>query len=489
MRRRTFKAGKHLIGSGTGAAQPTPPVAPETWSGVLEADSLRLRLKLNLGTDGRASLLSLDQGGEPSAGHFTLSNTGAIKIDFPTIQGVYSGRIVSPNRIEGQWRQQGSNLTLVFNRGEEALAPPPAPFALTTERLANIRVSAGSPAMAAASARGQGPLHLWVDGERAIGSGIEVRESDLWHLGSITKSMTSTLVGRLADVGALHWDETVGGVLGAIAPDMRGVYRAATFRHLLCHRSGLPRDLPLAALDQFSRDIADARDERISYVDQGLSMAPVGPMTTTFEYSNIGYVVAGAMLEARLGMSWEDLITVHLFEPLGLSTAGFGAPGHRRMTDQPVGHTKATRANKREAYPIGGDATRANKREAYPIGGDATDNPVVIGPAGRVHMSLQDLLRYLSAHRDRARYLKPETWKILHTPPFGGEYAMGWVAQSDGGLWHDGSNGLWYAEALVDGGGEIVAAAVTNDGYRDKSQAAVTQALQEAAAAVGEYMV
>ena len=66
---------------------------------------------------------------------------------------------------------------------------------------------------------------------------------------------------------------------------------------------------------------------------------------------------------------------------------------------------------------------------------------------------------------------------------------MGWVVQSNGGLWHDGSNGLWYAEALVDGGGDIVAAAVANDGYRERSQPAVTQALQEAATAVGEYAV
>jgi CubicO group peptidase (beta-lactamase class C family) len=472
MRRRTFKPGKHLIEPGTGAVEPASPVAPETWSGVLEADSLRLRLKLDLGTDGSASLLSLDQGGEPCSGHFTLANADAITIDFPTIGGVYSGRIVSPNRIEGRWRQQGSNLTLVFNRGEQALAPSPTPSALTTERLADIRIGAGSPAMAAASTRGQGPINLWVDGVRAIGSSIAARESDLWHLGSITKSMTSTLVGRLADVGALHWDETVGDVLGAIAPDMRDVYWAATFRHLLCHRSGLPRDLPPEELDQFSRDIADARDERISYVDQGLSMAPVGPMPTTFEYSNIGYVVVATMLEAKLGMSWEDLIIAHLFEPLGLSTAGFGAPGHKGRTDQPVGHTKAT---------------KGKTRQAYPIGGSVTDNPVVIGPAGRVHMSLQDLLRYLSAHRDRSRYLKSETWKILHTPPFGGDYAMGWLVRSDGGLWHDGSNGLWYAEALVDGGGQIVAAAAANDGYMVKSQPAVAQVLHEATAAVGEY--
>ncbi len=46
-------------------------------------------------------------------------------------------------------------------------------------------------------------------------------------------------------------------------------------------------------------------------------------------------------------------------------------------------------------------------RHAYREG--ATDNAVVIGLAGRIHTSLQDLLRYLAGHRDLSEFLKPET--------------------------------------------------------------------------------
>jgi len=174
------------------------------------------------------------------------------------------------------------------------------------------------------------------------------------------------------------------------------------------------------------------------------------------------------MLEAKLGNSWEDLIRTHLFEPLQLSTAGFGAPGQKGKTDQPVGHAKDP---------------SSEGRQAYPIGGLVTDNPVVLGPAGRIHMSLQDLLRYLSAHRDRAGFLRPETWTILHTPPFAGEYAMGWIVRSNGALSHAGSNTLWYAEVLVDAATGVVAAAAANDGHAPRSAPAVGRALLEAAAA------
>jgi hypothetical protein len=72
----------------------------------------------------------------------------------------------------------------------------------------------------------------------------------------------------------------------------------------------------------------------------------------------------------------------------------------------------------------------------------------------------------------------------LHSPPFGGDYAMGWHVRGDGSLWHSGSNTLWYAEALVDSSAGVAAAAASNDGYVLRSQLAVGRALIEAAAAV-----
>jgi len=96
--------------------------------------------------------------------------------------------------------------------------------------------------------------------------------------------------------------------------------------------------------------------------------------------------------------------------------------------------------------------------------GAFTDNPVALGPAGRVHMSLGDLITWLEVHRDQpADFLTPENWQILHTPPFGGNYALGWVVMPDGSLWHNGSNTLWYADVLIDFADGLVAATTAND--------------------------
>lgn len=389
-------------------------------------------------------------------------------MECPSIRSIFAGRPLGKDRIEGVWHQGVVTLPLVLQRGEAGFAPLAPLLPLTKYRLAELSAQTGSPALAAACMRRGASAQIWIDGERAIGTGIAVQESDLWHLGSITKSMTALLVGRLVDASSVRWGETVGEVLGAAAPSMMDAYKPATLRHLLSHRAGLPRDLPMEELFKFSRDITDARDERKSYARIALSLTPVGPMTDTFEYSNNGYVVVGAMLEAKLGKSWEELMREYVFEPLLLSTAGFGAPGRKDATNQPVGHAKEADS---EAL------------KAYPVGAGVTDNPAVLGPSGRVHMSLRDLLRYLSAHRDRTDYLQPETWTILQTPPFGGAYAMGWGVRSDGTLMHEGSNLLWYAAVLVDRATGIVAAAAANYGDLPKMMAVVGRTLAEAVAA------
>ena len=334
--------------------------------------------------------------------------------------------------------------------------------ALTAERLKEVRAQAGSPALGAGLVQGSQPPRLWVDGERAAGSGIAVTEDDLWHFGSITKSMTATLIARLIDAGDLQWDDTVGDMLGAVAPKMNAAYRPVTFRHLLSHRSGLPRDI--SEFYAFSQDTADPREERRTFARLALAMSPNGPMGATSTYSNNGYVVAGAMLEARFGESWESLIRTRLFEPLKLQTAGFGAPGREGAIDQPLGHS--------DNLPSGA--------RPHAVGSRVADVPVAMGPAGRVHMSLRDMLRYLTAHRDRSEFLKPQTWTTLHTPPFGGQFAMGWMVRTDGALWHSGSNNKWYAEALVDAARGVAAVAACNDGNTSRGVPAVSRALAEA---------
>jgi CubicO group peptidase (beta-lactamase class C family) len=174
---------------------------------------------------------------------------------------------------------------------------------------------------------------------------------------------------------------------------------------------------------------------------------------SAYLYSNLGYVVAGAMAEAATSAGWEDAIGKLLFGPLGMSSAGFGGLGTPGLVDQPWGHAE-------NGKPVDGN-------------GPAVDNPAVMGPAGTVHASLADWARFIADQLRGARgekaLLRPETYVRLHTPPFGGQYALGWlVAEREWGggtvLTHAGSNTMNYAVVWIAPKLDLAVLAVANQG-------------------------
>ena len=150
----------------------------------------------------------------------------------------------------------------------------------------------------------------------------------------------------------------------------------------------------------------------------------------------MGYVVAGAMLETRGNAAWETLLTTRVFTPLGMTHSGFGAPGTRGALDQPLGH-RSTAGGFEPVEP-----------------GAGADNLQAMGPAGTVHTTMDDFVRYLQAHLDGARgipgLLTIESFATLHAPVASG-YALGWSVEGAleplgaGGLIHNGSNLRWFA--------------------------------------------
>lgn len=336
-----------------------------------------------------------------------------------------------------------------------AVLPGMAKAVDTDTSIAAVRAKYPTPALAAVGQlTGRAPV-LQADGARAIGSGVAVTTADLWHLGSITKSMTACLVARLAEAQALSWDDNVGKVLSGV--DMQAQYREATFRHLLTHRSGLPSNVGALDYVRYSKFLSDAREERKDYARRSLGMTPVGPAGKTFEYSNNGYVVAGAMIEAITGKAWETLMTEQVFAPLGLKDAGFGPPGTAGRLDQPLGHMKGLFGGLRAIQPDSGDA----------------DNPAAMAPCGGVHASLSDMAAYLMAHRDRTDFLSAASWQTLHTPADGGDYAMGWFVRKDGKLQHGGWNRRWVSLAHIDPAKSLIAFAATNNGDQATANPAV----------------
>lgn len=339
---------------------------------------------------------------------------------------------------------------------DSVLHEPP----LTKARLEALRGGVGAPALCAASESAAGREVKFASGLRMRGARAPVTTSDRWHIGSISKSITATLTARCVEAGLIAWTDTVESVLGGLIPDMREEYRRATFIHLLSHRAGLRANIVEYDALSLPQHETDARASRRMIARRALAQEPVGPLETSFLYSNSGYVVVGAMLETKLDVTWEDLVRAHVFGPLGMSECGFGAPGSPGQMNEPVGHA----------------SWFTQSITPHPPGSAITDSPAAWGPAGRINGSLDDILRFLAAHRDRPPFLRQETWSLLHTPPFGGEYALGWYVRPSG-LWHNGTNSMWYAEAMIAADRSAASVAICNDGRINTVEPAVHAAL------------
>jgi CubicO group peptidase (beta-lactamase class C family) len=334
---------------------------------------------------------------------------------------------------KNEWKAAGYLITPGAAGSETAARYPSAGDQAVVSVLKPIRQKYDVPAMAAAVVTSAGVKWVGVVGVRKRGTEIPAALNDLWHLGSDTKAMTSTLIARVVEQGQLKWDTTLAEAFPDDAASIHADYQKVTLLQLLSHRAGLPENLNLA---RYIGD--DVRALRLRAAREELSKKPKYAPGETYKYSNAGYIIAGAMVEKALGKSWEQSISSEIFAPLQMNSAGFGGTGTPGEIDQPWPHTGD------------GRPTAAN--------GPQVDNLPVMGPAGRVHCSIQDWAKFIQDQLRGARgekaLLKPEAYQTMHTPRFGGDYAAGWISvnRSWGGgkvLNHAGDNTMNFATVWI----------------------------------------
>ena len=348
------------------------------------------------------------------------------------------------------------SLVLAIVGGLAALASGPGPViaqsgdAAIAGLLEPIRTEERLPALGAAVVTSRGLLVGGATGVRKSGTGTLATSDDLWHLGSNTKAMTAVLAATFVERGMLTWDTTLGQTFPDRAASWPADFRAITVAQLLSHRSGLPANLDYDALARSMRSVSEQRLDAVTMAATGKLSSQPG---TASAYSNLGYVLTGAIIERIAGQPWEQEMRARLFKPLGMTTCGFGGVGTRGVVDQPWPH-------------------RANG-EPMPDNGPATDNRPVLGPAGTVHCSTADWSKFIADQLRGARgapaLLRADAYKALHTPRVGGGYAFGWgvTSRSFGGgtvLQHSGSNTMNSSVVWVAPLRDFAVLAVTNQG-------------------------
>lgn len=325
------------------------------------------------------------------------------------------------------------------------------------------------PALAACVTRHGVIVAAGAVGTRRVEADIPVTLQDKFHIGSDTKAMTALLAAMLVEEGKLRWDATPATVFPEFKAGMDPGFSSLTLEQLLSHTAGLPADNAqiLAVWQQALAQDGNLDELRRSIV-RAWSQKPLStPPGAHFEYSNLGYVIAGAMIERAGGKTWEELMVQCIFRPLGLRSARFGCQSSPGQVDAPLGH-----------------AVVDGRLKPF-LNGPNADNPSIIGPAGVVHLSILDFARWAAWNAGEGKHgpplVTPGTLRRLHTPhitfpppqaaapgtPAATGYALGWgVVDTTLApyplLQHTGSNTKNLASVWIDPKKDIAIVLTTN---------------------------
>ena len=322
-----------------------------------------------------------------------------------------------------------------------------------------IRAKAKSPGAGIGFAK-EGKLTVAVSGVRKSGTKDPVSPGDVWSIGSIGKSLCSTVIGILIERGQLRWDETVGEALPGVSMDPG--YKRVTLEQVMRHRGGLPPDLGFSddEVKQIVGKASTAVAIRTAYVADVLRRTPQALPDTEFIYSNAGYAVLSHIAERVTGKPFEVLLKELVFRPLGLANS------YVYGDTLPVGRARGHVANPKGL--VVQDVTG-------PI------EAMFVGAGSGIYMSVGDLVRFGEVHLKGLRgidgLMKASTVVRLHRGvaekgPGGRLYACGWGIQTLAGLepfhGHNGSDGTMRAQLAIFPGANLVVVAVVNLGGDDE---------------------
>lgn len=245
-----------------------------------------------------------------------------------------------------------------------------------------------------------------------VDTGVEATPDSLFQIGSITKVYTASLVMQLVDEGRADLDAPVVELLPELQLGDPDATKAVTLRHLLSHTSGIQGD--------HFPDLGRGDDCVARFVETCAELGQSHPLGATMSYCNTGFVVAGRVVEAVTGQTWDQALAERLVSPLGLS------------------HTVTL---PEEVLRYQGAMGHVGKPGEAPRPAPAWGLPRSIGPAGLICATAADVVAFARMHLDGGlaaggeRVLSASSVGTMQAPqvavpdPYtlGSHWGVGWI--------------------------------------------------------------
>lgn len=320
------------------------------------------------------------------------------------------------------------------------LSATPSDAGELEDKLAAICKDKNVPGIIVASIGPNGVIESAAAGVRKRGADGVVTTDNQFAIGSNGKSFTSTLAAVLVDDGAIEWSTTI----SEVWPNqpVNSEFKDVTLEQLLAHTGGLQCDLGNGPdWASFFAERYKPQQERARMCKLLLTKTPKGTVGKHV-YSNLGYVVAAAMLEERGKKPFEQLMKDRVFKPLGMTNTEFFSAKKLKRAKEPVlwGH-------------------RASGDPIKP-GTAGSENPTVYAGCATIRTTIHDWAKYIGWHMNESAspVLKNDKTLVqLHKGVAdrgapGQTYGFGWINfKSAYGrtLQHAGSNTNQYSLVWV----------------------------------------
>jgi CubicO group peptidase (beta-lactamase class C family) len=232
------------------------------------------------------------------------------------------------------------------------------------EVIKGVMARTGVPGVAAAVVQGERLLYAKGFGVRDVDTGMPVNARTVFHLASVSKSLSATIVAGVVGRKHIQWSDPIIKHLPNFALSDRYVTSNVSYEDMFSHASGLPA---------FAGDLLEELGHPRSHILHALRLQQLNPFRSGYAYTNFGLTAAAVAAAAAAGSDWDSVADSLLFRPLGMSASTYRYSQFLRESNRAEMHAR-----------INGRWVQKYKRNADPE-----------APAGGAHSNVIDLARWM----------------------------------------------------------------------------------------------
>lgn len=237
------------------------------------------------------------------------------------------------------------------------------------------------------------------DGEMIYASGFGVKEmgkeervdsKTVFQIGSISKSFTAAVMASLVAEGKVKWEDTVKNILPDFQLYDKWIEENLQVKDVMTHRTGLQ-----GQLGTYIPNMGYGRDDVYKMLPL---LKPIYSFRGRYAYNNITFIIASQIIEKLTGKSWDENVKERVFEPLGMNDSWTTGEEFESAPNVVTPHSFY--------YTKGRELEGGKWVDSVAVAPQYDDERglhwlTVIGPAGSISSTAEDMAKYLLFHLNR----------------------------------------------------------------------------------------